>query len=100
MFRKLASMIMASSFVIVWVAVATGEDKPSVQKSTGTVQQAKPVKLAKNPCPQGWHVIPGSMELEGKRFMCAPNNPTTIKSAPKFQYVEKDCAVGCQPIIY
>lgn len=51
-----------------------------------------------DPCPQGWHKTSGSA---GSAFTCAPKKPIQkIQCPPKTQYVETDCMVGCQQIIY
>jgi hypothetical protein len=82
-------------------AVCTGSAQTTVKVSAplavGTIKPGI-VVLGANPCPPNWHKVSGSAD---GAFTCKPNKPATkIQCPPKTQYVETDCEVGCQQIIY
>jgi hypothetical protein len=56
-----------------------------------------PGMVLTNPCPQGWHKVSGNA---GGAFTCKPNKPAPMQCPPKHQWVESECSVGCQQIIY
>jgi hypothetical protein len=55
------------------------------------------VAVLANPCPQGWYKVSG--DANGA-FTCKPNKPAPMQCPPKHQWVETECSVGCQQIIY
>ncbi len=96
MLKSLALGVMLS---LLWLGVA-GAAPPEPGKAP--VSPARPpVGLALNPCPAGWHLVPG---WSGGAFLCEVNKPKPVQCPPKHQWVEqfKDgkCLVGCLPIIY
>jgi hypothetical protein len=96
MSSKIASMLVALSFVFVGASAALAQVK---DKSPVAPVPGGPIIVVPK-CPQGWHVQPGSEGYGGKGFACVPNKPQAkIKCAPNFQYWEKECAFGCSPMI-
>ena len=79
---------------------AQAAEKPVVTPSKEQPRMKPGTEMPKKAvnCPSGWHMLPGG-DPKG-HFMCAPNKPAPIQCPPKYQYVQKDCIVGCQPIIY
>lgn len=93
MSRKIGSMLVALSLVLVGGSVALTQAKGKPPMGSAGIDVPK--------CPQGWHVRPGSQADGGKRFTCEPNKPTEkIKCAPKFEYWETECAFGCKVTVH
>ena len=61
----------------------------------GGASQITPMRQAASPCPAGWTLLPGGTK---DNFFCAPPK-IKLKCPPDTRQVEKNCAVGCEPVI-
>jgi hypothetical protein len=100
-YLAVAVILVAATFLVLAAGAPLAAQAPTAPP------QAKPrlIKLppkALSPCPAGWHVKPGTLEYQGKGFVCVPNTTPAIKCAPKFEYWKSPdgCAFGCRPIVY
>ncbi len=98
MFRKLVSLLIALSFLLIGTGIAFAAEKP---QSPTTVQQPTPIPVPVFVCPSGWHKKPGAS------YVCVPNKPAPSKCPKGYEYFEQltcigtggacwGCEVGCK----
>lgn len=73
MFRKLVSLLIAMSFLLISTAVAFAAEAP--KPGSAPVTQIPGDKILKPAfvCPSGWHLKPGA------QYACVPNKPAPVK---------------------
>ena len=80
MFRKLVSLLIALSFLLISTAIAFAAERQksptTVQQPGTTVQQpGTPIPVPAFVCPSGWH----KKKQNSEEFKCAPNKPAPVK---------------------
>ena len=54
-----------------------------------------PVLLLDSPCPDGWHLVPGT--VSGDQFSCVPTKTTQMIECPiGLVYYDDGCTIGCE----
>lgn len=88
MSKKLVSLLVAISFLLIATIALAGPPTPATQKEAPKQLQQQPMPVVS--CPAGWHKKPGTTFL-----VCVPNKPAPISCPKGYQYYEKlTCSAG------
>jgi hypothetical protein len=104
--KLILAIAILACFIFNMVPVVWSEEEPiqtaevrvaAQQANPGVVAPTQP-KIPEYQCPPGWVIKAGSFQ-NNQYTSCVPAKPAPIKCPPKTVYFQKDCVVGCAPVV-